>query len=147
MATLATTNPRTPDDPIEDEPVNYLNVAHGWKSWLLTVDHKRIALLYLFSITAMFFIGGAFAILVRLHLTTPNGLFSPEVYNRLILDARHCHGVLLPGSLNTRDSRKFSAPNHDRRKRSCVSPDKLVELVYLCRRRISCDICGRARRR
>jgi cytochrome c oxidase subunit 1 len=37
---------------------NYLNVAFGWKSWLLTVDHKRIAILYLISITLMFFVGG-----------------------------------------------------------------------------------------
>ena len=38
--------------------VNYLNVEHGWKSWLLTTDHKRIAILYLISITLMFFVGG-----------------------------------------------------------------------------------------
>ena len=29
------------------DEVNYLNVAHGWKSWLFTTDHKRIAILYL----------------------------------------------------------------------------------------------------
>ena len=34
--------------------VNYLNVEHGVRSWLLTVDHKRIALLYLVSITIFF---------------------------------------------------------------------------------------------
>ena len=31
------------------EPANYLNVEHGWRSWLLTTDHKRIAILYLLS--------------------------------------------------------------------------------------------------
>ncbi len=41
---------------------NYLNADYGWKSWLFTTDHKRIALLYLFSITAFFFVGGAFAV-------------------------------------------------------------------------------------
>ena len=40
---------------------NYLNAGYGLKSWLLTTDHKRIALLYLVSITFMFFIGGFFA--------------------------------------------------------------------------------------
>ncbi len=91
MATLVTSNPQSPDLPFEEEKVNYLNVEHGWKSWLFTVDHKRIALLYLFSITLMFFIGGAFAVLVRLHLTTPTGLFAPEVYNRLFT----MHGIVM----------------------------------------------------
>ena len=37
--------------------INYLNADHGWKSWLFTTDHKRIALLYLISITFFFFVG------------------------------------------------------------------------------------------
>ncbi|MGH9702764.1 MAG: cytochrome c oxidase subunit I, partial [Candidatus Acidiferrales bacterium] len=48
--------------------VHYLNANYGIRSWLLTTDHKRIALLYLASITFMFFIGGAAAVLIRLHL-------------------------------------------------------------------------------
>ncbi len=48
------------------DAVNYLNVDYGWKSWLFTTDHKRIALLYLVSITFFFFIGGFFAVLMRL---------------------------------------------------------------------------------
>ena len=51
--------------------LNYLNNGHGLKSWLLTRDHKRIALLYLFSVTAFFFLGGSFALIVRLELLTP----------------------------------------------------------------------------
>jgi cytochrome c oxidase subunit 1 len=90
MATLLT-NPGTAEVPLEEERLNYLNVSHGWKSWLLTVDHKRIALLYLFSITLMFFIGGTFAILVRLHLTSPTGIFAPETYNRLFT----MHGIVM----------------------------------------------------
>jgi cytochrome c oxidase subunit I len=38
---------------------HYLNETTGIRSWLLTTDHKRIALLYLFSITAFFFVGGS----------------------------------------------------------------------------------------
>ena len=49
------------------------------KSWLFTTDHKRIALLYLVSITLMFFVGGIFAVLMRLHLIEPQGaLVSPK---------------------------------------------------------------------
>jgi cytochrome c oxidase subunit 1 len=50
---------------------NYINNEHGLLSWLLTGDHKRIAMLYLISITFFFFIGGAFAGLIRLELLTP----------------------------------------------------------------------------
>ena len=53
------------------ERENYLNQEYGIKSWLLTTDHKRIALLYLMSITFFFFIGGFFALLIRLELLTP----------------------------------------------------------------------------
>jgi len=87
---MATTYQTTPEAAAE-EPVNYLNVEHGWKSWLFTTDHKRIAMLYVFSITLMFLIGGSFAMLIRLHLTQPQGLFPPEVYNRLFT----MHGVVM----------------------------------------------------
>ena len=40
------------------KPTNYLNATHGAASWFLTKDHKRIALLYLASISAFFFLGG-----------------------------------------------------------------------------------------
>jgi len=66
------------------ERENYLNATYGLKSWLLTVDHKRIALLYLISITFFFFIGGFFALLIRLELLTPAGdLVQSDVYNKL----------------------------------------------------------------
>jgi cytochrome c oxidase subunit I len=66
------------------ERENYLNASYGLKSWLLTVDHKRIAMLYLISITFFFFIGGFFALLIRLELLTPAGdLVQADVYNKL----------------------------------------------------------------
>ena len=72
--------------------VHYLNVNYGIKSWLLTTDHKRIALLYLASITFMFFVGGAAAVLMRLHLVNPQGsLVEPETYNKLFT----MHGVIM----------------------------------------------------
>jgi len=66
------------------ERETYLNSGYGLKSWLLTVDHKRIALLYLMSITFFFFIGGFFALLIRLELLTPGGgLVQSDTYNKL----------------------------------------------------------------
>ena len=74
------------------ETLNYLNNGHGLASWLLTKDHKRIALLYLFSITAFFVIGGFFAMIVRLELLTPAGdLLTSETYNKMFT----MHGVVM----------------------------------------------------
>ncbi|HET9399429.1 MAG TPA: cbb3-type cytochrome c oxidase subunit I, partial [Candidatus Acidoferrales bacterium] len=77
--------------PVESR-VNYLNANYGWRSWLFTTDHKRIALLYLVSITFMFFVGGSAAVLMRLHLLTPQGtLVQPETYNKLFT----VHGLVM----------------------------------------------------
>src|SRR4026208_524901 len=71
---------------------HYLNDGYGIKSWLLTRDHKRIALLYLAAATVFFFVGGAFALLIRLDLATPAGdLVSDETYNKLFT----MHGVMM----------------------------------------------------
>ena len=76
--------------PVERE--TYLNSSYGVKSWLLTIDHKRIALLYLIGVTAFFFIGGFFAMLVRLELLTPAGdLLQSDTYNRVFT----MHGVVM----------------------------------------------------
>src|ERR1700751_2576181 len=73
-------------------PHHYLNDGYGIKSWLLTRDHKRIALLYLAGVTFFFFIGGAMAVLIRLDLATPAGdLVSDETYNKLFT----MHGVMM----------------------------------------------------
>ena len=80
-----------PTAPVETR-VNYLNVSYGIKSWLLTKDHKRIGLLYLASITLFFFLGGTFAVLIRLELLTPKGdLVQPETYNKLFT----MHGIVM----------------------------------------------------
>jgi cytochrome c oxidase subunit 1 len=71
---------------------HYLNAGYGWRSWLLTVDHKRIALLYLASVTLAFFLGGAYAVVIRLHLVEPTGsLVTAETYNKLFT----AHGVVM----------------------------------------------------
>ena len=62
------------------------------RSWLLTHDHKRIALMFFASITFFFFIGGIAATLIRLQLATPNGaILQPDVYNRMFT----MHGVVM----------------------------------------------------
>lgn len=62
------------------------------KSWLLTVDHKRIAILYLLSINFFFLLGGAAASAVRLELVTPQGdLMTSDVYNRMFT----LHGIIM----------------------------------------------------
>src|SRR6516162_11768386 len=74
------------------ERENYLNSNYGIKSWLLTTDHKRIALLYLMSITAMFWLGGFFAMTIRLELLTPAGdLLSSDTYNKFFT----MHGITM----------------------------------------------------
>jgi len=75
-----------------ESKTNYLNANYGIKSWLLTTDHKRIALLYLISITAFFFLGGFFAMMVRLELLTPAGdLVQADTYNKLFT----MHGIVM----------------------------------------------------
>ncbi|MBL7995638.1 cbb3-type cytochrome c oxidase subunit I, partial [bacterium] len=72
--------------------VNYLNDPKGLKSWLLTLDHKRIGLMYLFAIMTMFLMGGIFAILLRLELMTPaRDYFDPDTYNKLFT----LHGAIM----------------------------------------------------
>jgi cytochrome c oxidase subunit 1 len=79
-------------DPQTEEKLNYLNAEYGWKSWLLTTDHKRIAILYLISITLMFFVGGIFAVLIRLELLTPQGdLVNSDTYNKFF----SMHGIVM----------------------------------------------------
>ena len=84
-ATVTVSSPTLPRE-------NYLNATYGIRSWLLTTDHKRIALLYLASVTFFFALGGIFALMIRIHLLTPAGyLVSPDTYNRLFT----MHGVAM----------------------------------------------------
>ncbi|MFT6631147.1 MAG: cytochrome c oxidase subunit 1 [Bacteriovoracaceae bacterium] len=79
---------------------NYINCEKGLMSWLTTIDHKRIALMYFIAIMSFFLIGGLFAILLRLELLTPEPLFmTSDTYNRVMT----MHGsvmvfmVIIPG--------------------------------------------------
>src|ERR1700759_5319312 len=70
----------------------YLNASYKVKSWLLTVDHKRIAILYMLAITFFFFLGGWAAVMIRLELMTPKGdLMTATTYNKMFT----MHGVMM----------------------------------------------------
>jgi cytochrome c oxidase subunit 1 len=79
-------------DTLKLPDLHYLNNGHGLKSWLLTKDHKRIAILYLISISIFFFLGGLMGVGIRLELATPAGdLVSAETYNKMFT----LHGVIM----------------------------------------------------
>ncbi|RCS54796.1 cytochrome c oxidase subunit I [Bremerella cremea] len=91
----------TPDTQIDighnDDPnSNYLTSSHGFLSWAFTLDHKRIGVMYLVGIFSSFFLGGIMALLLRLHLFLPDGLFPPSIidndtYNQLFT----LHGAIM----------------------------------------------------
>jgi cytochrome c oxidase subunit I len=71
---------------------NYLSADYSVKSWLLATDHKRIAILYLISVTLFFLLGGLFAMLLRLNLLSPVGeLMAADTYNKLFT----MHGLVM----------------------------------------------------
>ncbi len=75
---------------------NYLTHTTGFLSWALTLDHKRIGLMYLAGVMASFAGGGVLALLIRLHLWNPNidktqALFSNQVYNQIFT----LHGAIM----------------------------------------------------
>ncbi|WP_158808281.1 cytochrome c oxidase subunit I [Beijerinckia sp. L45] len=83
---------RTPPPATLDRPLDYLHDAHTLRSWLFTIDHKRIGILYLIAITAFFIIGAVAAGLVRLALVVPDGqIFTNDTYNKLFT----IHGVVM----------------------------------------------------
>ena len=78
--------------PVERPAVNYLNNGYTLRSWLLTKDHKRIAILYLLVVSAFFLMGGLYAGAIRLELLTPaSDLFESGTYNKLFTH----HGILM----------------------------------------------------
>ena len=73
-------------------PDNYLTHERGLRSWLFTLDHKRIALLYMYSIAAAFLLGGIMALLVRTELISPGKtLMTANQYNNVFT----LHGAIM----------------------------------------------------
>ncbi len=72
--------------------VNYLTNGFTLKSWLLTKDHKRIAIMYLITISLFFLAGGLYASAIRLELLTPEtDLLTSATYNKVFTQ----HGILM----------------------------------------------------
>lgn len=72
--------------------LNYLNNGSTLKSWLLTKDHKRIAIMYLISVSVFFLMGGLYAATIRLELLTPaSDLLETGTYNKVFTQ----HGILM----------------------------------------------------
>lgn len=71
---------------------HYLNHATGLGSWLKTLDHKRIGLMYLYTVLSYFLVGGLFALAIRLELMFPGRtLMDPTTYNRFFT----FHGAIM----------------------------------------------------
>ncbi len=71
---------------------NYLTHGRGILSWLCTLDHKRIGVMYLVSILAAFLLGGIFAILIRTELLTPEKtIMGADTYNQFFT----LHGAIM----------------------------------------------------
>jgi cytochrome c oxidase subunit 1 len=69
-----------------------LNAELGIKSWLLTQDHKRIAILYLIRVSFFFLVGGLLAMFIRRELLTPQAdLMAPDTYNKIFT----MHGIVM----------------------------------------------------
>ena len=72
--------------------LNYLNEKKGISSWLFTLDHKRIGVMYLVSIFFFFLIGGLFALLLRTELLTPGkNIVDAKTYNQFFT----LHGAIM----------------------------------------------------
>ena len=89
MAAITT----TPGHHDEVDPnVSYLKSTRGIMSWLTTLDHKRIGVMYLISVSVAFALGGVFALLVRLELfSRGRTIMDADTYNRMF----SLHGVVM----------------------------------------------------
>ena len=70
---------------------NYLNATKGIASWLFTIDHKRIGLMYLVVILGFFLAGGLLAMAVRYELLDPQPTFAAATYNKIFT----LHGAIM----------------------------------------------------
>ncbi len=88
----AIASPNLTQQPASLPERNYLNAEHGLMSWLLTRDHKRIALMYLMGVTFFFIVGGLLAFVLRLELLTPAAdMMALDTYNKVFT----MHGIVM----------------------------------------------------
>jgi len=83
-------DPVFPDGPKDEK--DFLHVTKGFKSWALTLDHKRIGMMYLFGILGSLIIGGVFALLIRTELFFPGKtIVAQDTYNEFFT----LHGAIM----------------------------------------------------
>ena len=76
----------------QSQGVNYLNCSKGFWSWFGTLDHKRLGLMYMWSVMGAMLVGGLFAMMMRLELYAPGEQFvNAEVFNHLFT----LHGAIM----------------------------------------------------
>ncbi len=80
---------RDPGYPTASE--NYLTNSKGFLSWMFTLDHKRIGVMYLIGVTSAFAFAGLLALGIRLQLMQPDGPMSNDAYNRVFT----LHGAIM----------------------------------------------------
>ncbi|MEM1226663.1 MAG: cbb3-type cytochrome c oxidase subunit I [Planctomycetota bacterium] len=95
MSTIpASATSRDPGYPTSRE--NYLTNSSGVLSWLFTLDHKRIGLMYLIGVVTAFAVGGLLALAIRLHLLSPEGwMFSGPEANNIYNQVFTLHGAIM----------------------------------------------------
>ncbi len=99
MTTLDATRPNeVPKEPVD----NYLTYTRGFLSWALTLDHKRIGVMYMVGVLGAFFVGGVMALIVRTELWTPGPgplltgtLENPRMYAALYNQFFTLHGAIM----------------------------------------------------
>lgn len=90
MTTIVSPRPEALDTSASTD--NYLTFTKGFRSWALTLDHKRIGVMYMGAVLASFFVGGVFALLLRTELLTPGKtIVSAETYNQFFT----LHGAIM----------------------------------------------------
>ncbi len=90
MSTI--TKPESITAPVAQEPGNFLTHSSGFLSWALTLDHKRIGLMYLVGVMSSFLLGGILALMIRAHLFHPSGTFlTVQQYNQVFT----LHGAIM----------------------------------------------------
>ena len=92
MSTAEATLPTSGDAHGSAPGTNFFQASSGLKNWFVTLDHKRIGLMYLISVIAAFLLGGLFALLVRIELLAPGRtIMDADTYNRVFT----LHGVIM----------------------------------------------------
>ena len=118
-----------------EEPsyLDYKGKYSGILSWILSTDHKRIGLLYLFSIMAFFVVGATLGLLMKFELIAPgkNNYDCPDI-QCIFYSPWYCNDFRSCDTRIACSLWQFSSAYHDRGKRCCISKAESVLMVFIC---------------